>query len=78
MTNTCNVVVTAITNGVMRVVTAWAHLGCDVGGHLGALDSRGETVLGVMPMSILGEALLAKVKVLAHVAVQKLGLWVFY
>lgn len=69
MTNTCNVVVTAITYGVVRVVTTWVHLGCDVGGHLGALDSGGETVLGVMPVSILGEALLAKVKVLAYGAV---------
>jgi hypothetical protein len=69
VTNTCNVVVTAITYGVMRVVTAWVHLGCDIGGHLGALDSGCKTVLGVMPVSILGETLLAKVKVLAYSAV---------
>jgi hypothetical protein len=75
--DTRNVLVTAITDSVVEVVAARLHLGSDVVRHLGVLDSRDKTVLGMVTMSVLGEACLAQVKVFTDSAVEELDLGEF-
>jgi hypothetical protein len=77
VTDTCDVLVAAIANGVVYMVTAWAHLGCNMMGHLGSLDSGGKSVLGVMAVLVLSEAWLAEIEVFADCAMKKLSLRVF-
>jgi hypothetical protein len=77
VTDTCDVLVAAIANGVVHMVTAWAHLGCNMMGHFGSLDSGGKSVLGVMAVLVLSEAWLAEIEVFADGAMKKLGLRVF-
>lgn len=74
VTDTCNVLVAAIAESVMDLVTARAHLDSNVVGHLGSLDSSDETMHGVVTMSVLGKARLAEVKILTSGAVKKFGL----
>jgi hypothetical protein len=54
--NAKDVLVTAVTNSVVHVVTSRAHLDFNMVRHLGALYGRGETVLGVVAMGVLGKA----------------------
>jgi hypothetical protein len=54
--NAKDVLVTAVTNSVVHVVTSRAHLDFNMVRHLDALYGRGETVLGVVAMGVLGKA----------------------
>jgi hypothetical protein len=72
VTNAGDILVTAITDGMMKLVASSAHLDLDVLGHHGAGNSGDESVLGVVAMTVLGEAWLAEIEIIAGSAVKEL------
>lgn len=72
-----DVLVTAITNSVVSLVSTSSHLDSNVVWHIGTYNSRDKGMLGVVAMGILGEASLAEVEILASGAVEELGLGKF-
>jgi hypothetical protein len=72
-----DVLVTAITNSVVSLVSTSSHLDGNVVWHIGTCNGRDKGMLGVVAMSILGETSLAEVEILAGGAMEELGLGKF-
>ena len=70
--DTRDVPVATIADSMVNLVTARRHLQFDVLRHVCALNSRDEGMLGVVAVSVLSEARLAEVVILASGAVKKL------
>jgi hypothetical protein len=73
VTDATDGLVTTITDGIVSLVPA----GFETAGHLrlkhSPLDSGTESMLGVVPMLVLGEAGFAQVEVLAYITVDKVA-----
>lgn len=72
-----DVLVAAITNSVVSLVTTSSHFDGNVIWHLGIRNSTDKGMLGVVAMGILGETSLAEVEILASRAVEELSLGKF-